>query len=212
MPRAQDLKPGAQTSRPGPHEILSRVPSTAKIDRDREPDEDVGLPYVFFPLLTFSFTLEPAASFLPGFGFWEITRPFFTLVENARVTFPTEQCAFLIARFAGRSLLPFALGTTQRTLNVAVTERFALMVRVQLPVPEQAPDQPANLERAEATAVSVTAVPCLKACAQVEPQLIPPGLEVTVPVPLPALVSVSILSGGGGGVKSALIDVRRNAG
>ena len=160
----------------------------------RTTDEDVGLPYVFFPLLTFSFTLEPAASFLPGFGFWEITRPFFTLVENARVTFPAEQCAFLIARFAGRSLLPFTLGTTQRTLNVAVTERFALMVRVQLPVPEQAPDQPVKDDPAEAAAVSVTAVPCPKACAQVEPQLTPAGLEVTVPVPPPAFVSVSVLS------------------
>jgi hypothetical protein len=86
------------------------------------------------------------------------------------------------------------------------------MVRVQLPVPEQAPDQPANLERAEATAVSVTAVPCLKACAQVEPQLIPAGLELTVPVPRPALVSVSVLSGGGGAEKSALIEVTSYAG
>jgi hypothetical protein len=178
-------------------------------------DEDVGVPYVLFPLLNFSFTLEPAASFLPGFGFWEITRPFFTLSENALVTFPSEQCAFPIARFAARSLLPFTLGTTQMTLNVAMTERLALMVRVQLPLPEQSPDQPANLERAEATAVSVTAVPCLKAWAQVEPQLIPAGLELTVPVPLPPFVSVSVLSGGGGGggaVKSALIEVVRKAG
>jgi hypothetical protein len=83
------------------------------------------------------------------------------------------------------------------------------MVSVQAPVPEQSPDQPANSERADAAAVSVTAVPCSKAWVQVEPQLIPAGLEVTVPVPLPAVVSVSVLSGS---VNSALIDVRRNAG
>ena len=133
-------------------------------------------------------------SFLPGFGPCEITRPFFTLAENALVTFPTEQCAFLIARLAARSVLPFTLGTTHRALNVAVTERAALSVSVQLPVPEQAPDQPANLEREAAAAVSVIEVPCGRVCAQVEPQLIPAGLEVTVPVPLPAFVSVSVLS------------------
>jgi hypothetical protein len=110
-------------------------------------------------LLSLSLTLEPAASFLPGFGFWEITRPFLTLAENALVTFPGEQCAFLSARLAALSVLPFSFGTTQRTLKVAVTERAALIVKVHVPVPEQAPDQPAKLERAEAAAVSVTAVP-----------------------------------------------------
>jgi hypothetical protein len=44
-------------------------------------------------LLTVSLTLAPAASFVPGFAFWEITRPSLTLAENALVTFPTEQCA-----------------------------------------------------------------------------------------------------------------------
>jgi hypothetical protein len=138
--------------------------------------------------------LEPAASFVPGFGFEEMTRPFRTRGVNTLVTLPSEQWAVLSARLAARSFLPFSLGTTHRALKVALTERASDMLRVQLPVPEQAPDQPANLERAEATAVSVTAVPCPKACAQVAPQLIPAGLEVTVPLPLPALVSVSVLS------------------
>jgi len=151
--------------------------------------------YRFFPLLTSSLTLAPGASFLPALGFGETTRPFFTLAEKTLVTLPTEQCARLIARLAARTVLPFTLGTTHRALKVALTERASDMVRVQfLPVPEQAPDQPANLERAEATAVSVTAVPCPKACAQVEPQMIPAGLELTVPAPFPALVSVSVLS------------------
>jgi hypothetical protein len=145
-------------------------------------------------LLTLRLSFEPAASFVPGFGFWEITRPFFTLDENALVTLPSEQCAFLIAPLAARSVLPVTLGTMQSALKVAVTERAALMVTVQLPGPEQLPDQPANLERAEATAESVTTLPCRKACAQVEPQVIPAGLELTVPAPRPAFVSVSALS------------------
>jgi hypothetical protein len=45
------------------------------------------------------------------------------------------------------------------TSKVAVTERAALMLTVQLPVPEQAPDQPAKVEPAAAAAVSVTLVP-----------------------------------------------------
>jgi hypothetical protein len=138
--------------------------------------------------------LTPAASFVPGFGLCLITRPFFAFAENAFVTLPTEQCALLIARLAARRVLPFSLGTTQRGLKVAVTERAALIVTVQVPVPEHAPDQPANLERVEATAVIVIAVPCLKACAQVEPQLIPAGLKATAPDPPPAFVRVRVLS------------------
>ena len=44
-------------------------------------------------------------------------------------------------------------------LNVAVTDRAALMVTAQLPVPEQAPLQPANVEPPAGAAVSVTFVP-----------------------------------------------------
>jgi len=65
-------------------------------------------------LLTLSLTFEPAARFAPGFGLCETTRPLFTVLENARLTLPTEQCALLIARLAARSFLPFALGTTHR--------------------------------------------------------------------------------------------------
>jgi hypothetical protein len=91
--------------------------------------------------------------------------------------------------------LPAFLSVSVLSLSkLAVAAWSVLMVRVQLPVPEQAPDQPAKRDPAEAVAVRVTAVPCPKACAQVEPQLIPAGLELTVPVPLPALVSVSVLS------------------
>jgi hypothetical protein len=44
-------------------------------------------------------------------------------------------------------------------LNVAVTDMFEFMVTVQVPVPEQAPDQPANVEPVFGVAVNVTTVP-----------------------------------------------------
>jgi hypothetical protein len=83
--------------------------------------------YVLVPLLTLSLTLLPGASRLPARGFGEITRPFVTRVENAFDTLPTEQCAFRIARLAARSVFPLSLGTMHGSLNVAVTERAAVI-------------------------------------------------------------------------------------
>src|SRR5436309_509193 len=77
--------------------------------------------------------------------------------------------------------------------KVAVTEVAALIVTVQVPVPEQLPPlQPAKVEPAAGAAVSVTAVPLANAAAQVVPQATPAGALVTVPVPTPALVTVSV--------------------
>jgi hypothetical protein len=45
--------------------------------------------------------------------------------------------------------------------NVAVTLRAWIIDTTQLPVPEQAPDQPVNVDPAEADAVNVTDVPCV---------------------------------------------------
>ena len=58
-------------------------------------------------------------------------------------------------------------------------------------VPLQAPDQPANVEPDAAVAVSLTDVPLANLALQVDPQLMPDGLLVTVPVPVPALWTVS---------------------
>ena len=77
-------------------------------------------------------------------------------------------------------------------MNVAVTLVLALTVTVQVAVPVQAPDQPAKVEPEEGVAVRVTEVPLLKVAAQVEPQLIPAGVLVTVPVPVPAGVTVRV--------------------
>ena len=66
----------------------------------------------------------------------------------------------------------------------------AVIETVQLPVPEQPlPDQPAKVEPEAAEAVSLTLVPEEKLLVQVEPQLMPDGLEVTVPLPVPALTT-----------------------
>lgn len=68
--------------------------------------------------------------------------------------------------------------------NVAVAD--ALAVTVQLPAPEQSPLQPEKTEPVAAVAVSVTTDPLTKLAEHVVPQLIPAGLLVTVPPPLPA--------------------------
>jgi len=76
-------------------------------------------------------------------------------------------------------------------LNVAVTEAAAVSVKVHVPVPLHAPDQPANVEPVPGVAVSVTAVPTAMLPLHVVPQLIPAGLLVTAPAPVPAFCTVS---------------------
>jgi hypothetical protein len=75
-------------------------------------------------------------------------------------------------------------------VKVAVTEAAAVTAHV--PVPEHAPLQPAKVEPAAGAAVRVTAVPGVKDCAQLAPQLIPAGVLITVPVPVPLLVTDSV--------------------
>ena len=72
-----------------------------------------------------------------------------------------------------------------------MTEEAAVRFTVHVPVPVHAPVQPANVEPEPAAAVSVTCVPLAKLALHVEPQLMPAGLLVTVPVPVPASATVS---------------------
>src|SRR5437588_3703878 len=88
-------------------------------------------------------------------------------------------------------------------LKVAAVEVAALNVRLQGPVPEQAPDQPANTLPALGVAVSVTVVPLLKLAVQVEPQLMPAGLLVTAPGPV--LETVNCTEDGGAGTEGRLL-------
>lgn len=78
-------------------------------------------------------------------------------------------------------------------LNVAVTDRSALMVTVQvLAEPLQAPLQPVKLDPVPALAVSVTVLPVVNEALHVVPQLMPLGELVTVPAPMPARATVSV--------------------
>src|SRR3989442_12917995 len=75
--------------------------------------------------------------------------------------------------------------------KVAVTDWAAFIVTTQLPVPlHPAPLQPLNADPLAGVAVKVTDVPLTKAALHVVPQLIPAGLLVTFPPPLPASVTV----------------------
>src|ERR1700728_5185804 len=67
--------------------------------------------------------------------------------------------------------------------KAAVTLSAALMVTTQLPLPLHAPLQPLKNQPLAGVSVSVTCVPLAKLALQVEPQLIPDGVLVTVPLP-----------------------------
>ena len=67
------------------------------------------------------------------------------------------------------------------------------MVTVQVvPFVASQPSQPVKTERKPGVAVSVTTVPLLKSAEQVDPQAIPAGLDVTVPLAMrPVFVTVN---------------------
>ena len=85
-------------------------------------------------------------------------------------------------------------------MKVAATCLAWSMVTWQGAVPVQAPDQPVNLDPGSGVAVSLTRVSTWNLASQVPPQLMPEGLEVTVPWALPAadLATDSRLVVGGG--------------
>src|SRR5262245_5271153 len=79
-------------------------------------------------------------------------------------------------------------------LNVAV-HVFAAPVMTTPSVQSLSPLQPANVEPVAAVAVSVTCVPLANASVQSVPHEIPAGLLDTVPLPVPALATVSDVTG-----------------
>jgi hypothetical protein len=75
---------------------------------------------------------------------------------------------------------------------VGVTVVLASTVRLHVPIPVQRPDHPAKVTPAAGSAVNTTCFPLAKLALQVPGQLIPAGLLVTVPTPVPALCTVSL--------------------
>ena len=76
-------------------------------------------------------------------------------------------------------------------VKLAVTVWSTLIVTVHEPVPLHAPLQPVNVEPPMEAADRVTVLPLAKSAAHVVPQEIPLGLLVTVPVPVPDLLTVN---------------------
>src|SRR5277367_5813126 len=75
-------------------------------------------------------------------------------------------------------------------VKVATTLCAALMVTTQVPVPEHAPDQPANVEPVLGVAVRVTTVPARNLAEQLGWQVIPAGALETEPRPKPSSATV----------------------
>ena len=73
----------------------------------------------------------------------------------------------------------------------ADTVVFALIVTLQAPVPVHPPVHPPNVEVDPGASLSVTTVPAANVYWHVVPQLMPAGLLVMVPAPVPESFTVS---------------------
>jgi hypothetical protein len=79
------------------------------------------------------------------------------------------------------------------SVNVAATDTAASIVTMHVPVPVQPPPlHPLNTESDAGAAVNVTIVCALYVAVQLAPHEIPAGLDVTVPLPVPAFATVSM--------------------
>ena len=76
-------------------------------------------------------------------------------------------------------------------VKVAVTEVLAFMVTLHVDMPVHPPPHPPKVEVDPGASASVTTVPAEKVAGHVVPQLIPAGLLVMVPAPVPELCTVS---------------------
>jgi hypothetical protein len=91
--------------------------------------------------------------------------------------------------------VPALLTVSDRSnVNVAVTVVFAVneTTHVALEDEQPPPDHPVNADPAAGFGVNVTEALSANWALQPFPQVMPPGLLVTVPTPLPAFVTVSV--------------------
>jgi hypothetical protein len=95
------------------------------------------------------------------------------------------------SKFAQMSLELLRLKSEGITLKVAI--QFFEASSITWPSEQSAfPDQPLNVEPEAGEAISVTEVPGLHCSEQILPQLMPEGLLVTVPEPVPFLETESV--------------------
>src|SRR5258708_20875711 len=76
-------------------------------------------------------------------------------------------------------------------VKVAVMASAEFTVSGQVPVPVQAPLQPANVDPGSGVAIRVSCLPCASCMLQVVPHTNPDGDDVTTPVPVPPFVTAS---------------------
>ncbi len=114
-----------------------------------------------------------------------------TLSEAVAETVTLPETVVLVV---GRVIATVGEVMSGTRVKVAVTVVLAVRVVIQVPVPEhEPPDQPWKVEPVSGVAVRVTEVLAARAVlTQVEPQERPPTFEVTVPLPVPAGVTLTV--------------------
>jgi hypothetical protein len=118
--------------------------------------------------------------------------PALMIVAKAVAVAPTATERLSGSTAAARVILVLLFWT-----KLALTGVFALSVSLQASMPlHPPPDQPAKVEPVAAVAATMTCAPVSKLAVQVEPQLIPDGVLVTVPEPVPEDNTDSILVAG----------------
>jgi hypothetical protein len=112
----------------------------------------------------------------------------------ANVTPVASAPSWVTLRLAGMAGVTGAggAGAVGLVLKVAVTVVAAFTVTAQVVVPVHAPLQPVKTEPAAALAVNVIGVPTTTVSVQSAPHESPPGELVTVPLPVPFFVIVTV--------------------
>src|ERR1700752_1961832 len=125
-----------------------------------------------------------------------MTAPEATELLTCCVTVPTTSTVPVIAAVAAACVWPTTFGTATCMgaveLKVAVTNWPVFATTSHEPVPLHGPLQPANADPEEAMVLRLTAVPAATLSSHAGPQVIPKGLLVTVPLPVPASNTPSV--------------------